>query len=437
MTYQQAEQYLLSFCNMPRVEYMTDPKHCDTYLKRLQFFLDILGNPEKKIPHYIHITGTSGKGSVTSFLHSILKAGGKKVGSTQSPHPTSIIERWKINDRHMSKKEFVSLVNDIKPKLDDYAKRSPYDMLSFFELVEALGFIYFAKHKVKWAILEAGCGGRFDSSNIIPHKDVAIITNIGLDHIGVIGKNKQEIAYEKAGIIKKGAEVFTLENNSKIFEIIKNEGKKHRAPVTQITNPKYQITKQELGQTKFVYKNNEYTLNTSGEHQIKNAILCIEVASSLKIPTNKIQQGLKNTIQPLRLEIISKKPLIIIDGAHNEDKIKSTVKTILELTKNKKMDINLVVGFSEDKDTFKMIKGLAKLNPKSIACTRNTVNPFRKVADPKDMAKLFKKILPETETEIFLDPGVAFEWGLAKTAKNKGLTLVTGSIFLSGELRNI
>ncbi|PIT86528.1 MAG: bifunctional folylpolyglutamate synthase/dihydrofolate synthase, partial [Candidatus Magasanikbacteria bacterium CG10_big_fil_rev_8_21_14_0_10_43_6] len=120
---------------------MNDPKSCDIYLKRLQFFLNMLGNPEKKIPHYIHVTGTSGKGSTTSFLHSILHASGKKVGSTYSPHPTYITERWKIDNRYMSKKEFVLLVGELKPLIDKYIQTTPYDMISFFELTEVIGFL--------------------------------------------------------------------------------------------------------------------------------------------------------------------------------------------------------------------------------------------------------------------------------------------------------
>ena len=110
MNFNQAYNYLLSLQSLPRKEYMKDPKHCSVYLKRLQFFLDILGNPEKKIPHYIHVTGTSGKGSTVAFLHSILNEAGYKVGSTQSPHPTTITERWQVGNKYMSKSEFVELI---------------------------------------------------------------------------------------------------------------------------------------------------------------------------------------------------------------------------------------------------------------------------------------------------------------------------------------
>ncbi len=411
MTFDEAYDWLLSLSNFPRKEYMSDPRHCSWYLKRLQFFLDILGNPERKIPHYIHVTGTSGKGSVTAMLHSILHESGKKVGSTYSPHPTTILERWKVGNKNMSKKEFVEIVEFIKPKLDEYIKTTPYDMLSFFELTEVIGFVYFAKKKIDWAILEVACGGRYDASNIIPYKDVAIITNIDLDHVGVIGNNKEEIAYEKAGIIKPGCAVFTQEKNKKILEIIESECRKNKTSLNKIN------------------KKINYKLNVLGEHQEKNAALCTEVAQHLNIADNKIKAGLLKVSLPIRMEIISKKPLIILDGAHNPDKVKSTVNTVKKLKTNK--PINLVVGFSENKDTTKMIKQLATLKPKSIACTRYTNNPFRKVADPAEIAKKFKKILPKTKIEIFLDPTDALDW----SKKQKNGIIVTGSIFLSGQLR--
>ncbi len=120
---------------------MRDPKHCSIYLKRLQFFLDILGNPEKQLPHYIHVTGTSGKGSVCLMLNSILTEAGLKTGLSISPHPTCITERWQIGNKQMTKPEFVELIEFIKPKLDEYIRTSPYDMLSFFEICENFHFL--------------------------------------------------------------------------------------------------------------------------------------------------------------------------------------------------------------------------------------------------------------------------------------------------------
>lgn len=438
MTFKKSYDYLISLSNLPRKEYMADPRKCSWYLKRLQFFLDILCNPEKQIPHYIHVTGTSGKGSVTSLLHSILHASGKKVGSTYSPHPTCITERWKIGNKYMSKKEFVELIEFIKPKLDEYARTTPYDALSFFEITEAIGFLYFVQKKVDWAVLEVACGGRYDASNVIPHKDIAVITNIGLDHVGIIGNNKEEIAYEKAGIIQSGCKVFTMEKDKKILNIIEDECKKQSAiSYKQIKQNKLQVVSCKLQETKFKYKNNEYILPTLGTHQINNAILCIEIAKSLNIPESKIKQGLKNVKQPLRMEIVSQNPMIILDGAHNPDKIKTTVTTLQHLSTSApkhKNNIHLIVGFSHNKDVNKMLTQLATLKPKTVAITRYTNNPFRKTADVQKIYNKLKKLLPKTKLEIFLDPKDALDYNMKKNKKND-IILCTGSIFLSGELR--
>ena len=404
---------------------MRDPKHCGIYLKRLQFFLDILGNPEKKIPHYIHITGTSGKGSTVAFLHSILQEAKYKVGSTQSPHPTTITERWQVGGKHMSKKEFVELIEYIKPKLDEYISTTPYDMLSFFEICEAIGFLYFVNKKVDWAILEVGLGGRYDASNIIPHKDIAVITNIGLDHTNILGNNKKLIAYEKAGIIKTGCRVFTGVTQKPILDVIKKECDKTGASL-KILNFKFEIFKQFL---------NDSILKKFGKHQINNAKLCINIAKHLNIPEVAIKKGLQKTKLPLRMEIVSKNPMIILDGAHNPDKIKTTIEAVTD-HRSPITNLHLIIAFTADKNISKMIKQLATLKPKSIACTRYTNNPFRQPANPKDLADRFKKILPKTKIEIFLDPQDAFTWSKKQAIRND-LLLVTGSMFLGGELKNL
>ncbi|PIY93701.1 MAG: hypothetical protein COY69_00260 [Candidatus Magasanikbacteria bacterium CG_4_10_14_0_8_um_filter_32_14] len=430
MSFEQAYNYLLSLSTIPRLEYMKEGNMCNWYLKRLQFFLDLLGNPEKKIKHYIHVTGTSGKGSTVSFLHNILQADKKKVGSTYSPHPTIITERWKVGNSYMTKKEFAEIVEYLKPKLDEYLQKTPYDMLSFFELTEVIGFIFFAKKKVDWLVLEVACGGRYDSSNIIPHKDVAVITNIGLDHIGIIGNNKAEIAYEKAGIIKKGSEAFTTEQDKKLLDIIAKEANSQKVNLNKIKINNYQVIKEKINSVTFEYQQEKYEIKSLGFHQIKNAILCINVAKFLKIKQEDIKQGLLNTLQPLRFEIVEEKPFIILDGAHNEDKIKSTVEAMKKITKNK---LFIITGFSGDKKVNKIIKSLSTLNPNLVCATKNTTNHFRKVADPSSIAKEFAKN-KNIKTKIFLDPQDALNFCLDKMKKDDTL-LITGSIFLSGELR--
>jgi dihydrofolate synthase / folylpolyglutamate synthase len=437
MDYNQAYNYLISLSNLPRKEYLKDSKHCDIYLKRLQFLLNLIGNPEKKIPQYVHVTGTSGKGSVCCILTSILKQSGKKVGTITSPSPSIITERWEINNKPINKKSFVKLIEFIKPKLDIYLQKSPYDVPSFFEIITALGLLFFAKEKIDWAVIETGMGGRYDSTNIIPRKKVCVITNIGTDHKEIIGPTKKDIAYEKAGIIKPGCKVFTMEKNKEMLNVIEKECKNKKTKLNIIDDkPKFKIIKQDLSGTKFIYQNNEYYLPVIGKHQIKNAVLAIEIAKELKIPNNIIKKGLQHIKLPLRMEVVSEKPTIILDGAHNPDKIKTTTETIKQINNQTNKQNHLIVGFADDKDWTIMINQLSKLKPKTIACTRFTINPFRKTTNPKEIGYKFKKLLPQTKIKNFLDPSDAFDWS-KKQAKTRDLILATGSFFLSGEIRSI
>ncbi|OGH89533.1 MAG: hypothetical protein A2469_00970 [Candidatus Magasanikbacteria bacterium RIFOXYC2_FULL_40_16] len=461
MNFKEAEQFLISLINISLKESSPGTKRSRLCLDRLNYFLGILGNPQNKIPHYIHITGTSGKGSMTAFLHSILETAGNKTGSMQSPHPTKITERWKIGAQKMSNKEFVDIINKIKIALEKHIRIGRYSIISYSEILTAIGLLYFAQNKVEWAVIEAGCGGRFDSTNVIPKTDIAIITNVGLDHEELIGPTKADIAREKAGIIKTGCKVFTAEKDKKILKIIEAEAKKQKTELNKITDypdlrqsrisrfatiedhrPRSGLdrgrdstavgTDYGLNGSTFKYKNEKYQIKAPGRHQIENAILAIEIAQSLNIKNSIIKKALLNTKQIMRLELFHNK--IILDGAHNEDKINSTANFIKELVKKEKRGVHILVGFSDNKKWSKMVMTLSELKPKSISITRNTANLFRKTANPATIKKEFAKNNLQKQSEIFLQPKDALAWSMKKIKKND-ILLITGSIFLSGEIR--
>jgi len=436
MVFKEAEQFLYSLSNIPRKEYMRDANGCDEYLPRVQFFLDILGNPEKDIPHYIHVTGTSGKGSVVHFLHSILHTDGRRVASTTSPHPTSIVERWKVGNAIMSKKEFVAIIEALQPNLDTYVRTSPYDMLSYFDMTTVIALYYFAKKKVAWAILEVGCGGMYDATNIIPHKDVAVITNVGLDHTELLGKTTSAIAKRKSGIITGNTNVFTSERVPTIRAIIKKQSEKTHSTCSFTNTTALSDISVTLSGTSFQYKGHTYKIRAIGEHQALNASLAIDIAQSLGIPHTAIARGIATATQPIRMEVVSKLPLMIIDGAHNLDKINSTVRTIQKLRQHTNGRLHIINGFSGDKELVPMITDLTTLSPESVACTRNTVNHFRKVANPSDIQSAWNKLSTETRTDIFLNPVDALTW-TKKNMKKHDILLVTGSIFLSSEIKGL
>lgn len=434
MTFQQATQFLYSLSNLPRKEYMKDSTDCSEYLPRVQFFLDILGNPEKQIPHYIHITGTSGKGSTTAMIHNILHAAGKNVGSTSSPHLRDITDRWKVGGKNMSKQQFVDIIEQLKPALDEYMQTSPYDSLSYFDVTTAMAFLFFAQQQVEYTVIEVGCGGTFDSTNVMPHKDIAVITNIGLDHTELLGNTKQEIANKKAGIITGECSVFTAEKSRLCLQEIQKQADRHNAPVSTVRKPT-DVNTTTQGIT-FSYNNESYALPVFGEHQAQNAAIAIDVATQLGISTRAIKKGLRTISLPMRMEVVQTNPNIIIDGAHNEDKIASSVKTLLTMPKHKHARIHLLVGFSENKDVRKTMKSLAKLSPASISCTRTISNHFRKVASPAVLCDMGRKLLPKAKVYMSLDPAQALDWSRQQLGKHD-ILLVTGSIFVASDIAAI
>jgi dihydrofolate synthase/folylpolyglutamate synthase len=397
-------------------------------LERFQVLLQKLGNPEKQIPHYIHVTGTSGKGSTATMVAAILAASGKKVGLLTSPHPSQITQRWQINGVEMSATKYKKILKELQTKLKEY------NDLNFFELVALIGFYYFAQEKVDYAVLEVGLGGKYDFTNVIPYKDTAIITNIGKDHFKKLGPSRLGIAKHKVGIITPGCQLLTMENSMYILKMFAAQCKKIGAKFTPLAKQKYTINEINLKETLFNYKGENYKLQLIGEHQIKNAILALETAQTLDIPLDHIKEGLYAAKAPVRMEVIATDPAIILDGAHNLTEISAAVSTTKRLNNILKGDIYLVIGFSKNGNMDKMLRYLAKLKPHMIVCTRKQIVKFVRTEDPVEMAKKLKSIMPKTKIIIDKNYLTAYKTAQNNLAK-KDLLLVTGSKFLAGELR--
>lgn len=297
-----------------------------------------LNNPHKKFKS-IHIAGTNGKGSTAHMLKSILMQSGLKVGLYSSPHLKDLRERIKINGKMISKKDIVSFVKENKKKFEKID-------LSFFEFMVALSFDYFAKKKVDIAIIETGLGGRLDSTNIIT-PILSIITNISIDHTNLLGNTIEEIALEKAGIIKKNIPVVIgkKDNTKLIFNRIAHE---KNSLITYSTNKKYKSDLKGKYQTE--------NINTT-----VTAISVLQKILDFKINSKDITNGLLNTVNNTgilgRWQTLKKKPLIICDIGHNEDGIKNIVQQIRSIKYRK---LHFVFGTVNDKDIFKILFQLPK-----------------------------------------------------------------------------
>jgi len=376
-------------------------------LENMRILLKKLNNPEKKLK-CIHVAGTNGKGSVCAMLTSILSNAGYKVGMYTSPHLKKFNERIRIKNKLITDKDIVKYYLRVKKYVTNQ---------TFFEITTAMAFLYFYDKKVDVAVIETGLGGRLDSTNVIIPL-ISIITNVGIEHTEYLGNTMEKIAYEKAGIIKKNVPVLTAADGIALATIKKISNKK-KSKLIAVDNKKI-----------------NYKLGLKGEFQQQNASIAIKTIEILKdndkIKINKknIENGLKKVSWPGRFQFIAKN--ILVDSAHNPNGFKTLIKELKNIDYNK---LILVVGFSDDKD----IKTMSKIIIADKLIITKSSN--FKAADPKTIKRHFNKNsimlgnqrFPASTPLIIKNPKNALNYA-KKIASKKDLILITGSIFLVGEL---
>ncbi len=404
--FQTAYKKLLSLNNLQVHNYSDSPRELARSLDRVRSLLSALGNPEKKL-EIIHVAGTSGKGSVVNYLHEILLADGKAVASYSSPHTTTYLERFRVNDKLIDPKLLAKSINELIATYEKMLAQEP-DELSFFELSTCLAFYAFVQAGAKWCVLETGCGGRSDATNIILTPRVAVITNIDKDHTEILGTALTDIASEKAGIIKKGGMVFCGETRPALKKIFMREAVEKDAALFFVNPPSAKKVRSEFGR-----------------HQQHNAALAEAAALEVGVSPEVITKALETSRPlPCRFESMQIKPLIILDGAHNLAKMKTTV----DLIKTIGQPVHIIFGCTATKDAIGMIKLLQPV-AKTITTTRFDTT-FRKAANP---ATLLADVSKAKRAGFFLDHSQALAH-VKKIAKNQPI-VVTGSLYLSGEMR--
>jgi dihydrofolate synthase / folylpolyglutamate synthase len=335
-------------------------------LSRMEWMMERLNHPERNIKT-IHIGGTNGKGSTVTFLRCILEEAGYTVGTFTSPYFEQFNERISINGKPISDEEMLESANAILPlalELEETELGGP----SEFEVITAMALYYYAKlNPVDVAIFEVGLGGRFDSTNII-HPLLSVITSIGLDHTNILGDTYEKIATEKAGIIKSGTPIITAVKQPESIEVIIDKAKQMKAPLYQLgkefntSDHQTLIRGEEYAFTSSFQEFPDIKISMLGQHQIANSSLAIMAAQLLKqfnsfmIDEKHIRQGLERAYWPGRLELISQQPLVLIDGAHNDEGIDALVKELKERYHDKK--INIIFTALADKSLDKMIAKL-------------------------------------------------------------------------------
>ena len=333
--------------------------------------LEQLGNPQSGIP-FVHVAGTNGKGSTTAFLCKILEKAGMKVGMFTSPHLITFEERVRINGTYISKEDVTRLGNML---LDMNFDVSP----TMFDYCLAMAVLYFKEQSCDIMVMETGIGGRYDSTNALGVPEVAVITKIGFDHMAVLGNTLEEIAGEKAGIIKAGCPVVTNMQQPSVTEVLLENFK--------------QVNGLESVQSKGFYEVSQEDLRYAGSipmkmptgYQIENAATAILAARVLGVEEMAIQAGISDTFWKGRMEIINEHPFFMIDGAHNSHGVEALASSLKELYSGEKF--HFIMGVMADKDYEEMIDVLLPL-----AIDFVTVTPeSNRALQSKDLAECIER----------------------------------------------
>lgn len=427
MDYQETTDYLFSrlpmFSRMGAAAYKAD-------LTNTIKLCESLGNPQQAFKT-VHIAGTNGKGSTSHMLAAILQTAGYKTGLYTSPHLKDFRERIKVNGEMVSEDFVISFTENITPLIEEIEP-------SFFEITVAMAFDYFKKLQVDIAIIETGLGGRLDSTNIIT-PEVSVITNIGWDHMNLLGNTLEEIAFEKAGIIKENIPVVIGETLPETWPVFEKKAKEENAPIIiasqirQVADWKWEKHELIVEVTEQHHTDHKvYHLDLPGIYQTKNLLTVLEACSQLqqrgwKIDDAIIHKGLRETKKLTglhgRWETIHHSPQLVVDVAHNFEGMKQLVQQI-EMTEHN--ELHIIVGIVKDKD----VDNVLKLMPK------NARYYFTKAQIPRalsedELASKAKQL--GLEGKSFSNINFAL-LSAAQKAHKKDLIIVCGSVFLAGEV---
>lgn len=397
-------------------------------LKNIRAILKFLGNPDKRLKA-VHIAGTNGKGSVASIINSVLLEYGFKCGLYTSPHIKDFRERILLNGIMIDKKFLIEFTNKLNPLIK---KISP----SFFEVTTAMAFEYFAINKVDYAIIEAGLGGRLDSTNVLKPL-ISIITGVSIDHREYLGNTIEDISREKAGIIKNNIPVVTGTLNPKSKEIIrsiacKNHSEFYYSP--DLNNVK--ITERMKTGFNFKLEGDEFYFPVIGDYQkinISTAITSLKVLLKREnlifdkiILSNGLNNLIKNSNFYGRFQILKESPKVVIDVSHNAEGIKN-IKNNLKYLSYRKLFI--IFGMMKDKEYKKCLREIENLGGSVIV----TKPKYKRALEPEEMYEIFEN---KENCNVIKDISEAYKFAINKAGKND-IVLITGSFFLVGEIINV
>ena len=409
-----------------------------------------LGNPEKCLNlKTFHVAGTNGKGSVARIIAGILTEAGYCTGLYTSPHLIDTRERIQVNNQIISQKDFADLISEVAPQVIALSKFLPHSP-TYFETITSAAFLYFARQQVDYAVVEVGMGGRLDATNVL-NPLVSVITPIGLEHRRFLGNSLAAIAGEKAGIIKEGRPVVCSPQASAALKSLRKKAKELSAPF-YLTGKDiiFEITGEKDGKPIFSLslpgfpchcekrigrrgnRLSGLTVSLPGSFQVENvatAWLALQSAG-IKITEEDLRNGLDRIVWPGRLQVVSRKPLIIFDVSHNPPAIKTLITNLASLYPGRK--VHFIVGVLQDKDYRLMLKYLGEYG-KEFIFTRPDSDRAR---EPEELKKVFRRFYPGKKCRVIPESAKAIEEAKKNLGKN-GLLCICGSFYLAGAISTV
>ena len=396
-------------------------------LERTQTLLSLMGNPEKKLK-FVHIAGTNGKGSTAAMTASILRKAGYRTGLYTSPYIYRFHERMQVDGEPISDEDLAAITEYVKP-LASSMPVSPTE----FELVSCIAFEYFARMNCDIVVLEVGMGGAMDSTNVIEVPEVAVITNIGLDHTDYLGSTVEEIALTKSGIFKENGHAVIYRGSASVEKVFEDVCAQKHVSLKKANFEGLKLLSHGLeGQVFDCGKWKGLELPLLGDHQLHNAAVVLAVAETLqelgwKITDQDIRDGIASVSWPGRFDIMRRDPLFIIDGGHNPQCIEALVKNIQDYLKDRRVIV--LTGVLADKDYADMYKPVMPLVEQFVCIT------------PPNPRKLEAELLAQYLREVgaTATPCESIEAGVRKAmdlAGKDGVVLCFGSLYSIGAIRD-
>ena len=399
-------------------------------MERIRALCDALGNPQDKLK-VIHVAGTNGKGSTSTMISNILRKSGYNVGLFISPYVSDFRERIQFNGNMIEKKELTECVETVKEIIDELSQNGIQP--TEFEALTATAFLYYERKNCDFVVLEVGLGGRLDSTNIINAPYVSVLTSISYDHTAILGETIEEIAAEKCGIIKFGAETVVYPfQNDKAMQVIKNtcEAKCNSLRIPDIDL--LSVGDEKLDGTDVTYDGISYNLPLAGKHMIYNSITAIEAVRSLgrfniNISDEAIKNGIESSVMPARMELIKKKPVIILDGGHNEGCANALSDYIRKHIADKR--IVMVSSMMADKDYESYLRTVLPFADTFIATKADVPRALSSEELMKTASAYCCKCFDISE------PEKAIKAAINITQPDDSL-IICGSFYLAGEIRD-